>query len=136
MISVENVMLPNKPLSNFELMDAAKQLEIPKFRGVFLRDTLPKKTLKRECGILNLDDISGSGTHWIAWYKNGNDKYYFDSFGIQPPTELVKYLKSPILYNSEQIQKRYQVICGHLCLYVLKKMSEGKDLQSIINELF
>ena len=136
MISVENVILPNKPLSNFELMDAAKQLEIPKFRGVFLRDTLPKKTLKRECGILNLDDISGSGTHWIAWYKNGNDKYYFDSFGIQPPTELVKYLKSPILYNSEQIQKRYQVICGHLCLYVLKKMSEGKDLQSIINELF
>ena len=43
MISVKNVMLPNKPLSNFELEDAVKRLKIPSFRGIFLLDTLPKK---------------------------------------------------------------------------------------------
>ena len=42
-IDVEGVVLPNKPLTNFELIDAAKKLNIPNFRGVFLRDTLPKK---------------------------------------------------------------------------------------------
>ena len=47
MISVENVMLPNKPLINFELEDAARRPEIPSFRGVFLLDTLPKKPNKR-----------------------------------------------------------------------------------------
>ena len=48
MISIKNVidLLPNKPLNNFELEDAAKRLKIPNFRGVFLLDTLPKKPNK------------------------------------------------------------------------------------------
>ena len=33
--------------------------------GVFLRDTLPTKTKLKECGILNLDSLSGDGTHWV-----------------------------------------------------------------------
>lgn len=134
-ISVENVILPNKPLSNFELMDAVKKLSIPNFRGVFVRDTLPKKSRVKESGILNLDDTTGNGTHWVAWYKNGNDKYYFDSFGIQPPKELIRYLKPPVYYSTEQIQPRDQVFCGHLCLFVLKQLSLGKHPQHIINEL-
>lgn len=134
-VSVESVVLPNKPLSNFDILEAASKLKIPNFRGVFLRDTLPKKTRNHGCGILNLDDTSGKGTHWVAWYKNKNKKYYFDSYGLPPPTEMIHYLKSPILYNTEQIQRRDQVFCGHLCLYVLKSISKGKDLQEIINFL-
>ena len=57
-ISVYNVVLTNKPLSNVELLDAAKKIEIPGFRGVFVRDNLPRKPGKVECGILNLDDAS------------------------------------------------------------------------------
>ena len=66
MISIKNVILPNKPLSNFELEDAVKRLKIPSFRGVFLLDTLPKKTNKKECGIVNFDKSGGPGTHWVA----------------------------------------------------------------------
>ena len=69
MISIKNIMLPNKPLSNFELEDAVKRLKIPSFRGVFLLDTLPKKLNKKECGIVNFDKSGGPGTHWVAWYK-------------------------------------------------------------------
>ena len=43
-ILVESVVLQNKPLSNLEIIDAAKKLSLCGFRGVFLRDTLPKKT--------------------------------------------------------------------------------------------
>ena len=106
------------------------------FRGVFLRNTLPKRPKKNECGILNLDDTSGNGTHWVAWYKNGKNKYYFDSFGVQPPTELITYLSSPIHYNTEEIQPRDQVFCGHLCLYVLKHLSDGEKFQDVINTLY
>ncbi len=134
-ISVDGVLLPNKPLSNFDLQEAVNKLKIPQFKGVFVRDNLPKKANKQECGILNLDDSLGNGTHWVAWKKRGNTKYYFDSYGIQPPMELVKYLKSPIVYNSERIQGDDQVFCGHLCLYVLKQLSLGKQLQAIINTL-
>ena len=81
MFSIENVILPNKPLSKFELEDAAKRLKSPSFRGVFLLDTLPKKPKKKECGIVNRDKSEGPGTHWVAWYKNGKTKLYFDSYG-------------------------------------------------------
>ena len=135
-ITVGNIVLPNKPLTNFELEEAARELNVSNFRGVFLRNTLPKRPKKNECGILNLDDTSGNGTHWVAWYKNGNNKYYFDSFGIQPPIELISYLKSPIYYNTEEIQPRDQVFCGHLCLYVLKHLSDGKKFQEVINTLY
>ena len=45
MISIKNVILPNKPLDNFELEEAVKKLRIPCFRGVFLLDTLPKNRI-------------------------------------------------------------------------------------------
>ena len=54
-IWVDSVVLPYKPLSHLEISDAAKKLSLYGFRGVFLRDTLPKKPKLNECGILNLD---------------------------------------------------------------------------------
>jgi len=68
-ISVEGVVLPDKPLTNFELLSVVNKLGIPNFCGVFLRDVLPKKSLKKECGILNLGNLSGNGSHWIAWFN-------------------------------------------------------------------
>ena len=136
-IDVEGVVLPNKALTNFELSDAAKKLNINNFRGVFLRDTLPKKPRQNECGILNLDDSNGEGKHWVNFLKNGNDKIYFDSYGLPPPTELLKYLKSPVYYNSERIQPDGEVFCGHLCLYVLKKTcNDGCNFQEVVNDLY
>ena len=42
------VVLPNKPLSNIEIIDVAKRLSLYGFRGVFLQDTLPKKAILNE----------------------------------------------------------------------------------------
>ena len=102
MISVEGLVMPNKPLTNLEIIDAVRKLEIPRFRGVFLRYNLPVEPKRMECGVLDLDDTSGNGTHWVAWNRDNGKNYYFDSYGIQPPTELKRYLKSPIFYNTEQ----------------------------------
>ena len=90
MISIKNIRLPNKALNNLELEDPVKKLKIPSFRGVFLLDTLPKKSSKKECGIVNFDKSGGPGTHWVAWYKNGKTKIYFDSYGVQPPIEVIQ----------------------------------------------
>jgi len=49
-IQVENVVLPNKPLSNFEILDAVKKIDLKNFCGVFLRDTLPKKPKDMNAG--------------------------------------------------------------------------------------
>ena len=92
-ILVDSVVLPNKPLSNLEIINAAKKLSLDRFRGAFLRDSLPKKSKLNECSILNLDSSSGDGTHYVMWFKKGKDKFYFDSYGVQPPSELIVYLK-------------------------------------------
>lgn len=134
-INVEGVLLPNVPLSNFQILDAARKLKIKNMRGVFVRDELPKRPKKVECGILNLDNSQGNGTHWTAWIKNGNEKLYFDSYGLAPPVELVEYLKNPVYYSSERIQPDGEVFCGHLCLYVLKKC-ESENLQELLNSLY
>ena len=134
-----------KPLTNFDLYDYAKKLEIPYFRGVFMRDTLPKQIRQRECGIMNLNTSQQRGSHWVCYYKNDKDRVYFDSFGCITPNELQRYLKTPsefvnniscIRRNTEQIQKPNTNICGHLCLIVLKSLSKGENFQSIINNLY
>ena len=136
MISIKNIMLLNKPLNNFELKDAVKELKIPSFREVFLLDTLPKKPNKKECGKVNFDKSGGPGTHWVAWYKNGRTKIYFDSYGVQPPIEVIQYLGKPIRYNTDQVQPVGQVFCGHLCLYTLKEHSAADEFQKVLNKLF
>ena len=120
-ILVDSVSLPNKPLSNLEIIDAAKKLSLYGFRGVFLRDILPNKAKLNECRFVNLDSSSSDSTHWVMCFKKGKDKFYFDSYGVQSPSELIAYLKSPIFYNSERVKQNGEVFCGHLCLFALKQ---------------
>ena len=122
-INVLGAILENKPLTTSEIEGVVKELKIKNFRGVFLRDILPKIPNKTECGILNLDSTFGHGTHWVCWFKQGDLKLYFDSYGILPPLELQKYLGKNIFYNTDQIQNG-GVVCGHLCIYILKKLSD------------
>lgn len=112
-------MLPSRALTNIDLIKYTKGVK--KFRGVFMRDNLPKKPWKNECGIINLDDTEGPGTHWVAYKKNGNQSNYFDSFGnLPPPQELVNYLAGNIEYNYTTYQNYDTYICGHLCISFLK----------------
>ena len=77
-------------MSNFDIERAAAT--IPNFLGVFMRDSLPSKIKKDECGVVNFDASSGDGTHWVAYWKKGPVRIYFDSYGLDPPTEILHYL--------------------------------------------
>lgn len=118
--------IPIHPLSAGELLKYANLLKIPNFRGVFMRDTLPNRIWYSETGVVNLDSIFGSGTHWVCYSKNGKNICYFDSYGnLGPPLELVEYFNTSsqqplnIVYNYECRQNMNTVICGHLCLMFL-----------------
>ena len=82
------------PLSNFDLIDAAKKLAIKNFRGVFMKDQLPKQPKRVETGIINLDNSSGEGTHWVAYAIDPRGIVYFDSYGLAPPKEFMRYIKT------------------------------------------
>lgn len=96
-----------------------------------MRDSLPnEKPWKNECMVVNHDSIHNPGTHWSCFAKNGNQVFYFDSFGkLPPPLELIEYLGSDcnIYYNTRRYQKKFSsVICGHLCLRYLYEFYKKK----------
>jgi len=119
-------------MTESDLLEYVKMLGIPNFRGVKMRDELPATPRKVECGILNLNTHEQEGSHWTSWYKSGNDRYYFDSFGEPPPLEILFYLKTSqelkydfpaIKCNAITVQHDESNECGALCLYILKQMS-------------
>jgi len=127
------------PLSNIDIINKCQELKIKNFKGVFMRDELLNNIAKSdECLILNIDKSSNDGTHWTCLLINEPDCYYFDSYGFPPPIEVKRYCKhlADRYYNSFKIQKPDQVICGHYCVYVLYKLSNGFKFYDILNELY
>lgn len=115
-------LLPKRPLTSHDIAAFVEHHEIPHFRGVFMRDDLPRgKPWRNECVILNQDSTGNDGTHWTCFVKTCNDVFYFDSFGRLPPAlEVLNYLKGcRIYYNTHRYQRFDTIICGHLCLYFL-----------------
>lgn len=121
-------------LTNTEVIDKARKLKLPNFK-YYMRDELPYRcTTKKECGIINLDDSKNPGTHHCAYWKDDNKHYYFDSFGLDPPKELVRYLK-PVLFSTYQIQQFNDSNCSEWCLYVLNKLNNGEDFVDLILDI-
>ena len=140
---VSSVTLPTHTMYEGELLHLAKLMKIPNFRGVKMRDELPTKPHKRECGILNFNTADQQGSHWVGWYKSGDDRVYFDSYAEAPPMELIRYLKTykemqedrPVIRQNALIVQHYQNECGSLCLYVLKELSRGVAFSEILTFL-
>ena len=80
--------MPPHPLTNFEIQKYYKNE--PRFNGVFSRDNLPK--LKDGVYVINLDEYSDIGTHWVALYVQNNNVTYFDSFGAEHIPKEIKTL--------------------------------------------
>ena len=119
-----------------ELEHIAKGLGIRHFRGVFMKDVLPRKIRKKECGIVNLEDFEDKGSHWICYFKNEKQNIFFDSYGADPPVEVKQYLGKNVFVSTFQIQAFGTPICGEFCLHVLKRFDEGESIVDIILSLY
>ena len=146
-MKVYEVVIPNdKALTNIDILRYVEELKIPNFRGVFMRDELPKKIKPIECGVMNFNNHEQLGSHWVCYMRTNQDnRIYFDSFGQITPLELQKYLKTekefknntPVIKrNTDIVQNINTVVCGHLCLLVLTSlMREHLSYQEILNHL-
>ena len=61
----------------------------PRFNGVYCRNNLPDK-IKDGAYVINLDEYSNIGTHWIALYTFNNNVSYFNSFGVERIAKEIK----------------------------------------------
>jgi len=86
--------------------------------------------------VMNTDRSSNEGTHWTCLFIKNGVSFYFDSYGFEPPLEIVEYCKKPRCYSSFSIQKMNELICGHYCIYVLYRLSNGDDFYKVCDELY
>ena len=60
----------------------------PRFNGVYSRDNLQK--IEDGTYIINLDEYSDIGIHWVVLHVNNNNVTYFDSFGVEHILQEIK----------------------------------------------
>ena len=101
--------------TNYELLQAAKGLKIPNFRGVIMLDQFHTLSppLDTECGIYNFNNSSQGGSHWVSWSKKGDQWYFFCSYGSSPSKELIEYAgNKSILFHDYRAQGWKDTTCG------------------------
>ena len=88
--------------------------------------------------VINLDEYSDIGTHWVALWVNNNNTY-FDSFGVEHiPKEIIKFINRPsqninIMTNIFRTQSYDSIICGYFCIGFIDFMFKGKTLNEYTN---
>ena len=102
------------PLTKFEIK-ACYQNET-RFNGASSRDNLPHK-IKYGANVLNLDECSHIGTHWIGLYANNKTVTYFESF-------------ENIIFR---IQAYDSVMRGYFCIGFINYMFTAKSLTAYTN---
>ena len=124
--------MPSHPWTNFEII---KYYENQcRFNGVYSRDNLPNK-IKDGAYVINLDEYSDIGTHWVALWVNNNNVTYFDSFGVEHiPKEIKAFIKNRnIKTNIFRIQGYDSIMCGYFCIGFINFMFKGKTLTEYAN---
>ena len=105
----------------------------PRFNGVYSRDNLPRK-IKDEAYVINLDEYSDIGTHWIALYVSTKTVTYFDSFGAEHiPKEIKNIINNKnIIANILRLQAYDSVMCGYFYVGFFDFMFKGNSLTDFI----
>ena len=124
--------MPDHPLTNFEIQKYYENKH--KVNGVYSRDNLPNK-IRDGAYVINLDQRSDIGTHWVALYVKYNDVTQFDSFGVKLiPKVIKKFIGHKNLMVSIFIIQGYDsVMCGYFCIRFINFMFRGKTLTDYTN---
>lgn len=110
------------------------------FVGVFSRTRIPLSNSIPAGYIVNLDDFSEPGSHWIGIYIT--DKYYnvFDSYGrnLNNDSYISSFLRSyankrEYTYSPFVLQQNTTSTCGLFCILFILIMSRGYTLNEFIN---
>ena len=84
--------------------------------------------IKDAAYIINLNEYSDIGTHWIALYVRNNDFTYFDGFRVEYiPKEVTTFIGNRnITTNVFRTQAHDSIMCGYFCIEFTDFMLAGK----------
>ena len=121
------------PLTNFEILKYYQNE--PRVNGAYSRDNLQKED---GAYVINLDEYSDIGSHWVALYVQNNDVTYFNTYGIEHITKEIKAFtgNKNIKTNIFRIQAYDSIMCGYFCIGFIDFMFAGKTLTEFTNLFF
>jgi len=106
----------------------------PRFKGVYSKNRLPRRD--EGAFVINLEDDTKAGSHWVALFVLKNKCIYFDSFGIEHlPKEIERFIVglSEVDRNIYRIQSNDSIMCGYYCIKFIEYMFAGKNLIDFTN---
>lgn len=124
--------------TNVQLQDAIYKMKLP-VNAISWKDQLYNMQPKPGGYIVNMENSvnCNGGTHWIALFltnERGEHKtYYFDSFGVDPPQDVVMFAKSwgpDLIHSCKQIQQLNSNFCGQYCLDFIHTMATRPKVQT------
>jgi len=106
------------PHSDITIRDMGKEYIGARFKGVYPWDTMPNLP-NNTYAVINTDDHTQGGVHWVGVYSHNNTYYIFDSFGRQPKNILHPFVekmqglgKGIVNLNKTSDQANRQSDCG------------------------
>ena len=95
---------------------------------------MPDK-IKEGAYVINLDEYSDTGTHWIALYVNVKTVTCFHSFWVEHiPKEIKKFINDKnIIANIFRLQAYDSVMCRYFCIGFIDFMLKGNNLTDFTN---
>ncbi len=124
-------------LTNYDLIDICRRNQIH-LNSVIMKDTLKSLNKSKNMKlIVNLQSSSqGDGTHWLVLIIKGSNCLYFDSFGVIPCKEIIRFCKGKRLgYSAYIIQDINSTQCGLYCIALLHFMQYNKgDFFELFND--
>jgi hypothetical protein len=122
-------------LSNHDIDELVKKMDIKNFKGCFYKDKL-KKIQPNSSYIINLNselDENGNrngGSHWTCLVTDDMKRaFYMDSYGEAEPNEIRHLAKSNqyrIGHSTKNIQSLMSNLCGFFCLGLIYFVNVSK----------
>ena len=121
--------MPPHPLTNFEIQ---KYQNESKFNGVYSKNNLFK--INDGAYMINLGQYVSIGARRIAFYVNGENVTYFDSFRVEHIPEEIRRLiaNKSIITNIYRIQAYDSMMRGYFCIGFIDSILKG---QTIFNRI-
>lgn len=105
------------------------------FLGTFSSDNIEMPTRFPASMVVNLDESSQPGSHWVAVYvKSPTEVMHFDSYAQDPEGNIKEFLKhfENVTINPFVVQSVLSNVCAAYCIYFIFKMSKGMTYPQLL----
>ena len=109
----------NYPMSNLKIDEILRYDK--NYIGTFSKDNVPISK-NNQSTIINLQDSTQSGSHWVSYKKISNKIFYFDSYGVAFIPDIIRnqYSNHKFICNIYRMQSIDSNQCGRFSVLFVK----------------